>query len=85
MRAKDRGIDVRLIADKSRAVGPTARGPAGGGVPIWIDRDARVARAKTMVIDGALTLMVWMHWTCGAAANADRLNLLLTRQVDRSS
>ena len=53
---------------------------AAAGMPIWIDRDARVAHAKTMVIDGASTLMGWMHWTCGAAANADGLNLSCHQQ-----
>jgi hypothetical protein len=55
---------------------------AAAGVPVWIDRDARVAHAKAMVIDGALTLMGWMHWTCGAAANADGLNLVLSSEVE---
>jgi hypothetical protein len=30
---------------------------AAAGVPIWIDAQARIAHAKTMVIDGAVTLM----------------------------
>ena len=85
MRAKDRGIDVRLIADKTM--------PRGGNSP-WarwrrranLDRPRRADCARQdngnrrrPYADGL------MHWTCGAAANADGLNLLLTRQVDRSS
>jgi hypothetical protein len=31
---------------------------AVAGVPIWIDRDVRVAHARTMVIDGAVTSLV---------------------------
>lgn len=83
MRAKDRGIDVRLIADKT-----TPRGRhspvdplAAAGVPIWIDRDVRVPHAKTMIIDGVVTLMGWMHRTRGAAADADDLNLVLSSEV----
>jgi hypothetical protein len=34
-----------------------------------------------MVIDGAVTLMSWMHWTRGAAANADDLNPVLSSEV----
>ena len=57
VRAKQRGVDVRLIADKTT---PCARGSgieplAAAGVPIWIDTQARIAHAKTMVIDGAVT------------------------------
>ena len=50
-------------------------------MPIWIDRDVRVAHTKTMVIDGAVTLMGWMHRTRGTAANADDLNLVLSSEV----
>jgi phosphatidylserine/phosphatidylglycerophosphate/cardiolipin synthase-like enzyme len=59
VRAKQRGVDVRLIADKTtpcrRASGIGAL--ADVGVPIWIDDQPRIAHAKTMVIDGAVTLM----------------------------
>jgi hypothetical protein len=57
--AKGRGVDVRLIADKTTPC-PAASGIAplaAAGVPIWIDAGARVAHAKTMVIDQAVTLM----------------------------
>jgi len=59
VRAKKRGVDVRPIADKttpcqrSNGIDPLA----SAGVPIWIDRDVRVAHAKTMVIEGEVTLM----------------------------
>jgi phosphatidylserine/phosphatidylglycerophosphate/cardiolipin synthase-like enzyme len=52
------------------------RAPAAAGVPIWIDDQARIAPAKTMVIDGAVTLMGSMNWTRGAAANSEDLNLI---------
>jgi phosphatidylserine/phosphatidylglycerophosphate/cardiolipin synthase-like enzyme len=83
VRAKDRGVDVRLIADKTtpceRASGIEPLAVAG--VPIWIDRDVRVAHAKTMVIDGAVTLMGSMNWTRGAAANSEDLNLVSSSEV----
>jgi phosphatidylserine/phosphatidylglycerophosphate/cardiolipin synthase-like enzyme len=56
VRAKERGVDVRLLADKTT---PCERESgieplAAAGVPIWIDAQARIAHAKTMVIDGAV-------------------------------
>ena len=83
IRAKQRGIDVRLIADKTTpcernsAVGPLA----AAGVPIWIDDQARIAHAKTMVIDGAVTLTGSYNWTRGAAANSENLNLISSSAV----
>jgi phospholipase D len=60
VRAKERGVDVRLIADKST---PCERASGieplvASGVPVWIDDEVRIAHAKTMVIDGAVTLRV---------------------------
>jgi phosphatidylserine/phosphatidylglycerophosphate/cardiolipin synthase-like enzyme len=57
VRAKQRGIDVRLIADRTTpcerhsGMNPLAR----AGIPIWIDYGARIAHAKSMVIDGKVT------------------------------
>src|ERR1700751_1298702 len=83
IRAKQRGIDVRLIADKTTpcerdsAVGPLI----AAGVPIWIDDRARIAHAKTMVIDGAVTLTGSYNWTRGAAANSENLNVISSPAV----
>jgi phosphatidylserine/phosphatidylglycerophosphate/cardiolipin synthase-like enzyme len=56
--AKERSVDVRLIADKTTPCGRTSgiEPLAAAGVPVWIDDQARIAHAKTMVIDGAVTL-----------------------------
>jgi phosphatidylserine/phosphatidylglycerophosphate/cardiolipin synthase-like enzyme len=83
IRAKERGVDVRLIADR---ITPCERESgieplATAGVPIWIDAQARIAHAKTMVIDGAVTLMGSMNWTRGAAANSEDLNLVSSPAV----
>lgn len=60
LRARGRGVDVRLIADKrtpcERNAGIDALAEAG--TPIWIDRTVPIAHAKVMVIDSALTLIV---------------------------
>jgi phosphatidylserine/phosphatidylglycerophosphate/cardiolipin synthase-like enzyme len=83
VRAKQRGVDVQLIADKTtscrRAGGIAALVDAG--VPIWIDDQPRIAHAKTMVIDGAVTLMGSYNWTKGAAQNSEDLNLVSSPTV----
>jgi phosphatidylserine/phosphatidylglycerophosphate/cardiolipin synthase-like enzyme len=83
VRAMERGVDVRLIADKTT---PCERESgieplSSAGVPIWIDAQARIAHAKTMVIDGAVTLTGSMNWTRGAAANSEDLNLISSPAV----
>ena len=80
VRAKERGVDVRLIADKTT---PCQRESGieplvSAGVPIWIDAQARIA---TMVIDSAVTLTGSMNWTRGAAANSEDLNLISSPAV----
>jgi phosphatidylserine/phosphatidylglycerophosphate/cardiolipin synthase-like enzyme len=80
VRAKERGVDVRLIADKTtsceRASGIEPL--AAAGVPVWIDDQAGIA---TMVIDGAVTLTGSMNWTLGAARNSEYLNLVSSPAV----
>ena len=83
VRARERGVDVRLIADKRT---PCERNPgidvlAQAGTPIWIDRAVPIAHAKTMVIDGALTLMGSYNWTRNAARNSEDLNLVSSRAL----
>ena len=50
-------------------------------MPIWIDRDVRIAHAKTMVIDSAVTLTGSMNWTRGSATNSEDLNLVSSPTV----
>jgi phosphatidylserine/phosphatidylglycerophosphate/cardiolipin synthase-like enzyme len=74
---------VRLIADKTT---PCERGSGietlvAASVPVWIDRDVRIAHAKTMVIDGAVTLTGSMNWTRGAERNSEDLNLISSPAV----
>ena len=86
VRAKGRGVDVRLIADKTTPC-PATNGVeplAAAGVPIWIDGQARIAHAKTMVIDEAVTLMGSYNWTRGAAANSENLNLVSSPAIAKA-
>jgi phosphatidylserine/phosphatidylglycerophosphate/cardiolipin synthase-like enzyme len=83
VRARGRGVDVRLIADKRT---PCERNAgidllAQAGTPIWIDRAVPIAHAKTMVIDDALTLMGSYNWTRNAARNSEDLNLVVSRAL----
>jgi phospholipase D len=74
--ARRRGVDVRLIADKTTLCGRTSGiDPlALAGVPIWIDDQVRIAHAMTMVIDPAVTLLGSYNRTAGAAQNSENLN-----------
>jgi phosphatidylserine/phosphatidylglycerophosphate/cardiolipin synthase-like enzyme len=56
-----------IAAKQLSARGTAASIHSRSGVPIWIDRSARSAHAKTMVIDGEVTLMGSYNWTAGSA------------------
>jgi phosphatidylserine/phosphatidylglycerophosphate/cardiolipin synthase-like enzyme len=83
MQAKRRGVDVRVIADRTT---PCERKSgldhlAEAGVPIWIDNTVRIAHSKSMVIDSQVTLMGSMNWTGGAAQNSENLNLIASKTI----
>jgi phosphatidylserine/phosphatidylglycerophosphate/cardiolipin synthase-like enzyme len=83
VRAKERGVDVRLIADRATPCEPGSgiEPLAAAGVPIWTDAQVRIGDAKTMVIDDAVTLMGSMNWTRRAATNSEALNLIASPAV----
>ena len=86
VRAKQRGIDVKLIADRTT---PCERGSgieslARAGVPVWIDHGVRLAHAKAMVIDRKVVLTGSMNWTASAARNSEDLNLISSEAVAAS-
>src|SRR5260370_19934357 len=81
--AKRRGVDVRVIADRTT---PCERKSgldhlAEAGVPIWIDNTVRIAHSKSMVIDTQVTLTGSMNWTGGAAQNSENLNLVASKII----
>jgi phosphatidylserine/phosphatidylglycerophosphate/cardiolipin synthase-like enzyme len=83
IRAQRRGVEVKLVADR---ITPCGRNSgidplASAGVAVWIDHRARIAHAKTMVIDGTVTLNGSYNWTRGAAANSEDLNLVASPAV----
>jgi phosphatidylserine/phosphatidylglycerophosphate/cardiolipin synthase-like enzyme len=71
--AKERGVDVRLIADKTTPCERESGIEPLAGVPIWTDAQARIA---TMVIDSAVTLTGSMNWTRGAFIARTRASML---------
>jgi phosphatidylserine/phosphatidylglycerophosphate/cardiolipin synthase-like enzyme len=83
LRAHRRGVSVKLIADRTTPCGHNSGVDllASAGVAVWIDHSARIAHAKTMVIDGTLTLNGSYNWTRGAAANSEDLNLVASPAV----
>ena len=78
-----RSARVRVIADRGAPCGRASGiDPlAAAGVPVWIDDRARLAHAKTMVIDGTVTLQGSYNWTRGAAENSEDLNLISSPTV----
>ena len=78
IRAKERGVDVRVIADRGAPCGRASgiEPIAAAGALVWIDNGVRLAHAKTMVIDGAVTLRGFYNWTHAAAENSEDLNLI---------
>jgi phosphatidylserine/phosphatidylglycerophosphate/cardiolipin synthase-like enzyme len=83
VRAKQRGVDVKLIADKTT---PCERGSgidplARAGVPVWIDRGVRIAHVKAMVIDRKVVLTGSMNFTSGAAQNSENVALISSEPV----
>jgi phosphatidylserine/phosphatidylglycerophosphate/cardiolipin synthase-like enzyme len=86
VRAAARGVDVRLIADRTtpceRSTGVEMIVRAGASV--WIDRGVRIAHTKTMVIDGKVTLVGSMNWSGGAARTSEDLNLVFSPEVAES-
>lgn len=83
LHAHHRGVEVKLIADRTTPCGYNSGIDllASAGVPVWIDHSARIAHAKTMVIDGRMTLNGSYNWTRGAAANSEDLNLVASPAV----
>jgi phosphatidylserine/phosphatidylglycerophosphate/cardiolipin synthase-like enzyme len=82
-RAAKRGVDVRVIADRTTPCGHDTAVDliVPAGVSVWIDRGVRIAHAKVMVIDGKVTLVGSMNWSKGAALNSENLNLVVSPEV----
>lgn len=78
--AKERGIDVRVILDKSQRSEryTSADFLANAGIPVWIDDKPAIAHSKVMVIDGGTVVTGSFNFT-KAAENANVENLLVLK------
>jgi phosphatidylserine/phosphatidylglycerophosphate/cardiolipin synthase-like enzyme len=82
-RAAQRGVDVRLIADRTTPCGRNAGVDmiVRAGASVWIDGGVRIAHAKAIVIDGKVTLVGSMNWSRGASLDSENLNLVVSPEV----
>ncbi len=81
--AHDRGVDVRLIADR-RAPCDLQEGVdaiAAVGIPVWIDARVRIAHEKALVIDRQVTIMGSYNFSAGAARNGEDMNFVTSAGV----
>lgn len=81
--AKERGVDVRVILDKSQRSEryTSADFLVNAGIPVWIDEKPAIAHSKVMVIDGGTVVTGSFNFT-KAAENANVENLLVMKSDD---
>lgn len=85
-RAKARGVDVRVILDRSDATGRgTKLGVLlAGNVPTWIDSRHAIAHNKVMVYDGAIVQTGSFNFTNAAEhSNAENAVFIADASVAR--
>jgi len=83
IRAHDRGVDVRLVADR-RAPCDLQEGVdaiASAGIAVWIDARARIPHEKALIIDRRVTIMGSYNFSAGAARNSEDLNVVTSLEV----
>lgn len=84
-KARERGVDVKVILDKADAESYQRRKPvaaviAAEGIPVWIDASVRIAHNKVIVIDDDSLVTGSYNFTYAAAFdNAE--NLLYIRRA----
>jgi hypothetical protein len=78
--AHRRGIEVRVILDKSQRTEKYSSADflQHAGVPVWIDTKHAIAHNKTMIIDGATVITGSFNFT-KAAEESNAENLLVIR------
>ncbi len=76
--ARERGVDVEVIADKENDRGrySGATYMANHGVPVWIDDSVRIAHNKVMIFDGKSVLTGSFNFSMSAQKN-NAENILL--------
>jgi phosphatidylserine/phosphatidylglycerophosphate/cardiolipin synthase-like enzyme len=74
--AHDRGVDVRVILDKSQETDRRSDRAflQAAGIPVWIDTVHGIAHSKVMVIDAATVITGSFNFTAAAEkSNAENL------------
>lgn len=87
--AKHRGVDVRVILDKSihrasegRSAYSGATYIANAGIPVWIDDSVAIAHNKVIVIDRHLTIGGSFNYTTAAdTKNAENVTFMESATV----
>lgn len=81
--AHDRGVDVRIILDKSDETGRSSMEGylVRARIPIWIDRAHAIAHNKVMVIDGTTVITGSFNFT-KAAETSNAENLLVIQSLE---
>ncbi|MHB0990266.1 MAG: phospholipase D family nuclease [Burkholderiales bacterium] len=77
--AKSRGIDVRVILDKSNDRGKYSGATyvANAGIPVWIDYMPSIAHNKVMIVDGKEVITGSFNFTAAAQRhNAENVLIL---------
>jgi phosphatidylserine/phosphatidylglycerophosphate/cardiolipin synthase-like enzyme len=77
--ADRRGIDVRVILDRSNETGPRSRAAeaAQAGIEVRIDRTVTVAHNKLIVIDDSTVVTGSFNWTTAAnTKNAENVHVI---------
>lgn len=74
-----RGVDVRLVLDRSNVDGgmrSSATYVAKLGIPVKIDRTVRIAHNKLILVDGDIVIMGSLNWTkAGNTMNAENVHV----------
>jgi phosphatidylserine/phosphatidylglycerophosphate/cardiolipin synthase-like enzyme len=83
IRAQDRGVQVRQIADRwtPREQKEELSPIAAAGIPVLIDARARIAHGKALIMDRPVTIMGSYNFSAGAAWNSEDMNVVTSAEV----
>jgi phosphatidylserine/phosphatidylglycerophosphate/cardiolipin synthase-like enzyme len=78
VRARERGIDVEMLLDKTSPCGrkEVVDTLVAAGIPVAIDHAPRIAHNKVLVIDRNRVIEGSFNFTAGAMHNAENTNLV---------
>lgn len=82
VKALERGVNVKVLVDKSQVKGKYTQIPylSQSGVPIFVDSVPGIAHNKTMIIDDRIVLTGSFNWT-NAAESRNAENILFIKDL----